>query len=137
MYYINTNSRRFVLFCQMRSRFSYFGSIFQEFNSHASFNLICKLNQLIHCHIFRIFHNYKRNNQTLKIFRRKDMKISKRNYEYNFLSWYAINLAIAFLNLGSLLASLISLINLLQGFVFILLKHITTLFKTFEEVADE
>ena len=65
------------------------------------------------------------------------MKISKKNYEESLPSWYAINLAIAFLNSGSLLASLISLINLLQGFVFILLKYSTRLFKTFEEVADE
>ena len=137
MYYINTNSRRFVLFCQMRFRFSYFSGISQEVSSHTSLNFISQFNQFISGHIFRIFHNQTRKIIDLKVFRGYYMKISKRNYEYNFPSWYAINLAIAFLNLGSLLASLISLINLLQGFVFILLKHITTLFKTFEEVADE
>jgi hypothetical protein len=47
------------------------------------------------------------------------MKILKKNYSLGrgLPSWYAINLDIAFSNLGSLLASLISLINFFQDFI--------------------
>lgn len=63
------------------------------------------------------------------------MKISKKSYEYNRPSWYAINLATAFLNSGSLLASFISLINLFQDFIN-KINGIKT-YKTFEEVYYE
>ena len=47
------------------------------------------------------------------------LKLSIKEDKESLPSWYAINLAISFLNSGSLLASLISFITLLKGFVFI------------------
>jgi len=64
------------------------------------------------------------------------MKILKKNYECNLPSWYAINLAIAFLKPGFLLAFFISLINSLKDLVFIKTSSFFQIFKAFEEVEN-
>ena len=48
------------------------------------------------------------------------MKNSEEDYKGSLPSWYAINSFIPFLNSGSLLASFISFINLLQDLAFII-----------------